>query len=176
MRTSIERKKRYYKQKIVVSEDTLLGWKKSLGNNEWGHSLKKKTKDYQKKRSGEWGHLLREKKDGNKQKIVVSEDTLLGWKKFFGISEWRDSLKGKTKDYKRKKIWWGRTSIEKKKDCYKQKLLWVKTHFLDKKNPWEMMSEDLLWRRKQKTIKEIRSGEWGHLLREKKKTATNKRL
>ncbi len=31
-----------------------------------------------------------------------------------------------------------------------------------------MVSEDILWTEKQKTIKEKRSGEWGHLLREKK--------
>ena len=30
------------------------------------------------------------------------------------------------------------------------------------------MSEDILWRGKQKAIKEKRDGEWGHLLREKK--------
>ena len=68
-----------------------------------------------------WKDYQRKKKDYNKQKIVVSEDTLLGWKK---------SL--------------------------------------------EMVSEDILWREKQKTIKEKGSGEWGHLLR-KKKTTTNKR-
>ena len=38
-----------------------------------------------------------------------------------------------------------------------------------------MGSEDILWRKKQKAIREKRSGEWGHLLR-KKKTITNKRL
>ena len=38
----------------------------------------------------------------------------------------------------------------------------------------EMVSEDILWREKQKTNKEKGSGEWGHLLR-KKKTTTNKR-
>ena len=67
--------------------------------DEWGHFWREKQKTIEEKRFGEWGHLLREKKDCNKQKIVVSEDTLLGWKQFFGISEWRDSLKGKTKDY-----------------------------------------------------------------------------
>ena len=115
VRTSIERKKNYYKQNIMLSEDTLLGCKKkSLGNGEWGHSWREKQKTIKEKRSGEWGHLLREKKDYYKQKIMVSEDTLLGWKKILGK-------------------WWGHS-----------------------------------WRKKQKTIKEKRSGEWGHLLREKK--------
>ena len=31
-----------------------------------------------------------------------------------------------------------------------------------------MVSEDILWREKQKTIKEKGSGEWGHLLRKKR--------
>ena len=44
------KKKDYYKQKIVISEDTLWGWKKILRNSEWGHSLKRKTKDYQRKK------------------------------------------------------------------------------------------------------------------------------
>ena len=76
----------------MVSEDKLLGWKKSLGNSKWGHSLKKKQKAIKEKWSGEWGHLVKEKKtvtniywekkkDYYKQKIVVSEDKLLGWKK-----------------------------------------------------------------------------------------------
>ena len=36
------------------------------------------------------------------------------------------------------------------------------------------MSEDILWIKKQKTIKEKRPGEWGHLLREKKKLLQTK--
>ena len=54
--------------------------KKSLGNSEWGHSGREKQKTIKEKRSGEWGHLLR-KKNYYKQKIIVSEDTLLRWKK-----------------------------------------------------------------------------------------------
>ena len=41
---------------------------------------KKKQKIIKEKKSGEWGHLLRGKKDYYKQKIIMSEDTLLGWK------------------------------------------------------------------------------------------------
>ena len=83
---------------------------------------KEKQKTIKEKKSGEWGHLLREKKDYYKQKIVVSEDTLLGWKKSLGNGEWGHTLKRKTKGYQRKKVWSVRTSIEKKrilqtKDC-----------------------------------------------------------
>ena len=39
---------------------------------------REKQKTIEEKKSGEWGHLLREKKDYYKQKIMVSEDTILG--------------------------------------------------------------------------------------------------
>ena len=90
----------YWEKKRILQtkdygEDTLLGWKKkSLGNGEWGHSWREKQKTIKEKRSGEWGHLLREKKDYYKQKIMVSEDTLLGWKSL-GNSE--DILEEKNK-------------------------------------------------------------------------------
>ena len=64
---------------------------------------RKKQKTIEEKRSGKWGHLLREKKDYYKQKIMVSEDTLLGGKKTLG-KWWGHSLKSKTKDYQRKKV------------------------------------------------------------------------
>ena len=51
---------------------------KKIPKKWWGHSLKKKQKIIKEKKSGEWGHLFREKKRHYKQKIVVSEDTLLG--------------------------------------------------------------------------------------------------
>ena len=54
--------------------------------DEWGHFWREKQKTIEEKRSGEWGHLLREKKDWYKQKIMVSEDTLLGWKKI--LKKW----------------------------------------------------------------------------------------
>ena len=49
------------------------------------------------------------------------------------------------------------------KDCGE----WEKT-FGMKKNPKEMVSEDILYSEKQKAIKEKRSCEWTQLLREKK--------
>ena len=152
-----EKKKDYYKQKIVVSEDILLRWKKILGRWWVRTSLNKKQKAIKEKWSSEWGHLLREKKDCNKQNIVVSKDTLLGWKKIFGISEWRDPLKGKTKDYKRRKSWWGRTSTERKKNCYKQKI---------------MLREDKLLKGK----KFLENSEWGHSLKIKTKGYKRKKV
>ena len=55
--------------------------KKYSGNSEWGHFWREKQETIKEKRSGEWGHLLREKKNYYKQNIMLSEDTLLGWKK-----------------------------------------------------------------------------------------------
>ena len=79
MRTSIGRKKiDFYKRKIIVSEDTLLGLKKSLGNSEREHSLKIKTKGNQRKKVWSVRTSVEKKKDYHKQKIRVSEDTLLG--------------------------------------------------------------------------------------------------
>ena len=114
VRTSIERKKDYNKEKIVVSEDTLLGWKKSLGNGDSVHSFKNKR--------------LSKKKD------LVSED-----------------------------IYW-----EKKKTATNKILWWVRTHFWGEKNSLGLVSEEILWREKRKTIREKRAGEEEHLLREKK--------
>ena len=122
-----------------------------------------------------WKDYQREKKDYYKQKIVISEDTLWGWKKILRNSEWGHSLKRKTKDYQRKRVWWVRTSIEKKKDYYKQKIVVSEDTLLGWKKSLKMVSEDILWREKQKAIKEKGSCEWGHLWKEKK-TTTNERL
>ena len=50
----------------------------------------------------------------------------------------------------------------------------MRTHFGDEKKSLEIVSEDILWREKQKTIKEKGSGEWGHLFREKKRLLQTK--
>ena len=69
-----------------------------------------------------------------------------------------------------KDIHWEKKILLQRKDCGE----WGHTFGMKKKS-LEMVSEDILWREKQKTIKEKGSGEWGHLLR-KKKTTTNTRL
>ena len=136
-------KKDYFKQKIVVSEDTLLGWKK----NPWKMVrtfFEEKNKRLPKKKSLVSEDIYGEKKKDYQLNIVVSEDTLLGWKKSLGNGEWGHTLKRKTKDYQRKKVWWVKTSIKKKKDYYKQKIV---------------VGEDILlgWK------KSLENGEWGHL-------------
>ena len=47
-------------------------------------------------------------------------------------------------------------------------------HTFGMKKKFLRNSEDILWRWKQKAIKEKRSGEWGHLLREKKRLLQTK--
>ena len=53
-------------------------------------------------------------------------------------------MKIKTKGNQRKKVWSVRTSVEKKKTTTNKRSWSVRTHFWDKKNPWEMVSEDIL--------------------------------
>ena len=117
MRIFFEHKnKRLLKKKGLVSEDIYwekkkttsnmrLWWvrtnfwdgKKFLGNHEWGHSLKIKTKGYKRKKVWRVRISMERKKEYNKQKVVVSEDTLLRWKKSLEIvSEdilWREKQK-----------------------------------------------------------------------------------
>ena len=113
------------------------------------------------------------KKDYYKQKIVLSEGTLLGWKKILG-KWWGHSLRIKTKGNQRKRVWWVRTSFERKKRLLQTKNCgeWGHT-FGMKKEPLEN-GEDILWREKQKTTKEKKSSEWGHLWREKKRLLPTK--
>ena len=54
--------------------------KKSLGNSEWGHSWRE-NKRLSKKKGLVSEDIYWEKKDYYKHKIMLSEDTLLGWKK-----------------------------------------------------------------------------------------------
>ena len=88
------------------------------------------------------------------------------WGYTFGIKKilWR--RKQKTIKEKRSGEW-GHLLREKKTTTNKR-LWWVRTHFWDEKKSLEMVSEDILWREKQKTIKEKGSGEWGHLWRKKR--------
>ena len=66
----------------MVSEDTLLGWKKNLQEVVSEDILKEKNKRLSKKKGLVSEDIYWEKKkDYYKQKIMVSEDTLLGWKK-----------------------------------------------------------------------------------------------
>ena len=141
------REKKKQLQTKDCSEDTLLRWKKSLGNGEWGHFLKIKTKGYQKKGSGEWGNQLREKKRQLQKKDCGK------WRHTFEIKK----ILGK---------WWVRTYFEdenkrlpKKKDLVTEDIYWEKKRLLQtkdrrewghtfgiRKNPWEMVIEDILWR------------------------------
>ena len=63
---------------------------------------------------------------------------------------------------------------EKKKTATNKRLWWVRIHFWDEKNSLGLVSEEILWREKQKTIGEKRSGEGGLLLRKKKRLLQTK--
>ena len=103
---------------------------KFLGNSEWGHSLKIKTKGYKRKKVW-WVRTSIEKKRLLQTKDCGEWGHRFGIKKSMGNDEWGHSLKKKTKDYQRNKIWWVRTSIErKKKDCNKQKIVVSEDIFL----------------------------------------------
>ena len=151
---------------------------------------RKKQKAIKEKRSGEWGHLLRKKR--LLQTKDCGEDTLLGWKKSLGNGEWGHSLKRKTRDYRRKKVWWVRTSIErKKKTTTNKRLCWVRAHLLDEKKilgKWWGHSlriktkgnqrKRVWWvrtsfERKKRLLQTKNCGEWGHTFGMKKEPLEN---
>ena len=145
------------------------GMKKILGER-WRRTFFEDENKRQSKKKGLVNEDIywEKKKTASNMRLWWVRTNFWDGKKSLRNNEWGHFLKIKTKGYQRKRVWWVRTSMERKKTTTNKRLWWVRTHFWDEKKSLEMVSEDILWREKQKTIKEKRFCEWGHLWRKKR--------